>query len=310
MPHNVSDLHALNEQFGIVGHVQFKQGIGGIPVVEVVNHLGSASVALQGAHVLGFQTVDAQPLIWMSKDATFAEGQSLRGGIPVCWPWFGQHTSDASMPSHGYARTSPWRPVATASLNDGSTRITLELDSSKTMQQFCVHPLRVQLHITVGCTLSLELETTNLGDSIFNLSEALHTYFLVGDVRKVRIEGLEGSPYLDKVNGYARKEQAGEVTITSETDRIYLNTKDRCTIIDPVMDRKIMISSEGSASTVVWNPWVTQAAKMGDLGVDGYLTMLCVETANAADNVVSLAAGEIHRLGAKYSTETFPERTK
>jgi len=301
MLYSASDIQLFNEQFGISDQVQFSSGVGGMPVVHVNNHLGKASIALQGAHVLAFQANNNQPLIWMSDGAVFAEGKSLRGGIPVCWPWFGAHASDTEMPAHGYARISLWRPVATASLDDGSIRITMELDHTEAMLKLCTHPLHVQLHVTVGGTLSLALETTNRGSSTFQLSEALHTYFLVGDIRQVHIEGLEGCSYLDKVENYARKEQEGAVTITSETDRIYLDTPGQCSIVDPVMDRNIVINSEGSASMVVWNPWVEQAANMGDLGEDGYLRMLCVETANVVDNAVALAAGKTHRLSVTYS---------
>ncbi len=301
----VSDLQRFNEQFAIADQVQFISGKNGMPMVCARNHLGRASIALQGAHVLDFQAATEQPLIWMSRDATFSEGKSLRGGIPVCWPWFGSHESDAAMPSHGYVRTSLWRPVATASLNDGSNCVTMELDYTEAMHRFCAHPLRVQLHVTVGSSLSLTLETSNLGKTPFKLSEALHTYFLVGDIRQARIEGLDGCSYLDKVDHYRRKEQAGALTITSETDRIYLDTNGQCSIVDPMMGRNIDVTSEGSASTVVWNPWIGQAAKMGDLGKDGYLTMLCVETANVAGNAITIAAGATHRLSASYSTSLF-----
>jgi len=299
----MSQLQALNEQFAIADQIQFTAGKGSLPIAVVHNAFGKASIALQGAHVLDFQADNEQPLIWMSDEATFAAGKSLRGGIPVCWPWFGPHSSDSSLPSHGPARTSPWQPVATASLDDGTSSITFALEQTERVRQACAHPLQLQLHVTVGSMLSLTLETTNLGDDVFVLGNALHSYFLVGDVRKVHIDGLESCDYLDKVDDFARKQQLGAVTITSETDRIYLDTKSRCSIVDPVMKRKIMITSEGSASTVVWNPWMEQATKMGDLGNDGYLKMLCVENTNTASDVVHLAAGATHCLTTTYSTK-------
>jgi len=160
--------------------------------------------------------------------------------------------------------------------------------------------LRVQLHITVGRSLLLSLETANLGESVYTLGEALHTYFQVGDVRKVKIEGLEGCTYIDKMDGGERKKQDGPVVISSESDRIYLDTPNCCEIIDPVMSRIIRICCEGSKSVVVWNPWVETAEKMGDLGDEGYLKMLCVETANAADDVVQLEPGATHCMVTEY----------
>ncbi len=293
----------FNTVFGISGQVKFSMGKGDMPVVRISNELGEASVALQGAHVLGFQARGQAPLIWMSDKATYAPGKSLRGGIPVCWPWFGPHAADPSLPGHGPARTTDWKPITSEALPDGRTRLGFELIETDKTRKMCSHPLRVQLHVTVGSTLLLEMETTNLGDSAFTLGEALHAYFLVGDARLTHIKGLDGCEYIDKVAGAVRKTQDGPVTISEETDRIYLGTGNRAEILDSSMDRRIIIRSSGSASTVIWNPWLESAERMGDLGPGGYLKMLCVETANAADNVVQLAAGATHRMTADYSSE-------
>ena len=239
------------------------------------------------------------------KDAQFATGKSLRGGIPVCWPWFGPHARDCTLPSHGPARTAAWQPVAAAALDDGSTRISFELIMNDTLAGLCGHALRVQLHVSIGESLSLMLETTNLGDSPFTLTQALHSYFNVGDVRQTTLTGLDGCAYIDKAGGAnADKVQHGDVHISDETDRIYLATGERdCSIIDPLLKRKIIIRSSGSDSMVVWNPWTDVAARMGDLGSDGYLHMLCVETTNAASDARQLAAGATHRLGTEYMTQ-------
>jgi len=297
-------LEALNQQFGITGQVVFVEGPGGMPVVEIHNDLGEAAIALQGAHVLSYRGRGQKPIIWMSDEATYAPGKSLRGGVPICWPWFGPHISDASLPGHGPARTVDWKPVATQSLADGRTSISLELVQTDKTREQCPHPLCVQLHITVGCSLSLVMETTNQGDSEFTLGQALHTYFLVGDVRKVHVEGLHDCAYIDKMDGGNCKRQFGNLSITEETDRIYLGTGSLAEIVDPAMGRKIIIKSSGSASMVVWNPWDKTAAKMGDLGPNGYLKMICVETANAGEDVVQLAAGATHRMLAEYSSQS------
>ena len=297
----INNLDDLNKEFAIAGQLKFVSGPGGMPVVEIDNKLGSASIAVQGAHVLGFEAKGQEPIIWMSDEATYAPGKSLRGGVPICWPWFGPHASDPSLPGHGPARTVDWHPVSSKAMSDGRTKISFELVKTKEALKIC--SLRVQLHVTVGSSLMLALETVNLGESTCELGEALHTYFLVGDVRQVRVEGLDGCEYIDKMDGASRKKQEGPVTISAEADRIYLGTGERAEIIDPSMDRKIVIESHGSASMVVWNPWVETAEKMGDLGPDGYLKMLCVETANAADDVVQLAPGVVHCMVAEYSSE-------
>jgi len=298
----MSDLDSLNKEFGIAGQLHFVSGPGGMPVAEIANEQGSASISLQGAHVLGFEAKGQQPIIWMSDEATYAPGKSLRGGVPICWPWFGPHASDSSLPGHGPARTVDWQPVASKALSDGRTKLSFELIQTEKIREQCLHPLRVQLHVTVGRSLLLSLETANLGKTSFSLGEALHTYFHVGDVRQVEIEGLDGCEYIDKMDGGKRKKQQGPVTLSAEADRIYLGTESRAEIVDPSMGRKIIIESSGSASMVVWNPWAETAKKMGDLGPDGYLKMLCVETANAADDVVQLEPGATHCMVAEYSS--------
>ncbi len=298
----MTDIEQWNTNYGIAGQVAFLNGRGDMPVVEICNEFATASIALQGAHVLGFQATGQEPLIWMSDNAAFAPGKSLRGGVPICWPWFGPHVSDTSLPSHGPARTVDWEPVSVHARGDGSIQLSFELAQADKIRQQCGHLLSVQLHVNIGSSLRLELETTNRGAEICTLGEAFHTYFQVGDVRQARIEGLNGCEYLDKVDGGKLKQQHGAVGINAETDRIYLGTGESYRIIDPVMGRSIDILSEGSASVVVWNPWLETAAKMGDLGEDGYLHMLCVETTNAATDVVQLAAGASHRLVASYSS--------
>lgn len=299
----MGDISMLNETWGIEGSLSFKLGKGNMPVIEINNGLAQASIALQGAHILSFQPKGEPELIWMSEDATFATGKSLRGGVPICWPWFGAHASDSSLPGHGPARTVDWKPIASKSLADGCTSISLEMQQSDQVKAICGHPLRVQLHITVGKGLDIALETKNLGDTPFALGQALHTYFQVSDVRKVSVEGLEGCEYLDKVDGFARKKQDGTVTISQETDRVYVNTGNQMRIVDAGLKRCIVISNKGSASAIVWNPWGETAERMGDLGQDGYLNMLCVETANAADDVIELAAGDTYVMSTEYRIE-------
>jgi len=299
----MTTLSRCNEAYGIAGQLSFSQDKGDMPVAKIENSHGQAVIALQGAHVQSFQAQGQAPLIWMSDDAVFAPGKALRGGVPICWPWFGAHSSDNTLPAHGSARTADWQPVASASLENGSTQVSFELIQSETTQRLCPQPLRVQLHVTVGSGLRLELETTNLGDSPFTLGQALHTYFQVGDVRQAYVEGLDGCTYMDKVNDYAHYKQHGAIHIASEVDRVYLDTGKHCEIIDPSMQRKISITSAGSASTVVWNPWRDTANKMGDLGNDGYLNMLCVETSNTASDVIQLEVGATHRLLAEYTSQ-------
>lgn len=296
-------LDVLNRDFAIPGKLQFIEGPGGLEVAEVTTLHGKASIALQGAHVMTFQPTGAEPLIWLSDFAKFGRGKSIRGGVPVCWPWFGPHVSDSKLPGHGYARTVDWRLIQVQSLSDDRIRLEFELVESTATRSQWPHATPVRNIITVGRALEVELVTTNAGSETITIGDALHTYFKVGDVRRVTIHGLEGCDYLDKVDKGVRKQQVGPVTIGQEVDRIYLHTPSVCEIRDPALQRRIKISCSGSRSTVVWNPWIEKAQKMGDFGQDGHLGMLCVETANAADDVVHLAPGQIHRLLARYELE-------
>ncbi|MDQ6994027.1 MAG: D-hexose-6-phosphate mutarotase [Mariprofundaceae bacterium] len=293
----------LNETWGIEGALSVVNGQGDMPIVDVCNTLGKASIALQGAHILSFQPNGQEPVIWMSNDATFAAGKSWRGGVPICWPWFGPHASDASLPGHGPARTVNWKITNTEALADGRTRVDFEMLQNDQTKAICGHDLLAQLHVIVGATLEIKLETKNLGKTSFTLGQALHTYFHVGDVRNVSVEGLEGCEYLDKMEDFSRKTQYGAVKITQETDRVYVGTGSRMCLIDPDLERTIVIQKQGSSSAIIWNPWIETANKMGDLGVDGYLNMLCVETANAVDDVIELAAGASYVMATEYKVE-------
>ena len=298
------DIAALNQRFAIAGQLEFALDAGGLVVARIANAHAQATIALQGAHVMTFQPNGAQPVIWLSPAAKLVPGKSIRGGVPVCWPWFGAHATDSGFPAHGFARTVPWQVAASAALPDGSTRITFELPQSSIPSAQWPHACHVRNIVTVGRTLAVELVTENTGNTAFEIGEALHTYFAISDVDKVHITGLEGCAYLDKVGDWQRKSQEGDVTITSEVDRLYVNTETDCLIEDRGLQRRIRIAKSGSRSTVVWNPWIEKAAKMGDFGSDtGYRGMLCVESANAAENVVSVAPGATHTLRVEYSIE-------
>jgi glucose-6-phosphate 1-epimerase len=299
----MTDFSALNARFGLSGQVVFKQDPGGLAVVEVANSQGSATIALQGAHVLIWAPRGQKPVIWLSRAAKFAPGKSIRGGVPVCWPWFGPHATVAALPAHGFARTVPWEVIGAQTLVDGATRLDFRLVQSETARAQWPHATLLESHITVGAALDIDLVTRNADRSAITIGAALHTYFEVSDVRQVSIRGLEGCPYLDKMDGGKRKQQTGPVTIGAETDRIYLDSSADCLIDDPGLKRRIRVRKRGSHSTVVWNPWIEKSVKMGDFGENGYLNMVCVESANAADDVVTIAPGGEHHLWVRYEIE-------
>ncbi|RFC35094.1 MAG: glucose-6-phosphate 1-epimerase [Candidatus Nitrotoga sp. SPKER] len=298
------DLTSLNEKFAIPGQLKFTEDVNGLIIACIANKQAQSTIALQGAHVMTFEPVGEKPIIWLSPAAKLIRGKSIRGGVPICWPWFGAHATDSSFPGHGFARTVPWQIVASEALSDGSTRITFELPQSSIPVTQWPHACQVRNIITIGKQMIVELVTENTGQTMFEIGEALHTYFAISDVDKIRITGLEGCTYLDKVGDWQRRTQAGAITINTEVDRLYVNTDSDCLIVDSGHNRCIRVAKRGSLSTVVWNPWVEKATKMGDFGSDtGYRGMVCVESANAAENVVKIAAGARHSLHVTYSIE-------
>ena len=295
----------LNAQFGIAGQLGFRDDDSGLVVAEISNLQATASLCLQGAHLMTWQPKSQSvPVIWLSRDAILAAGKSIRGGVPVCWPWFGAHASESDFPAHGYARTVPWQVIESGIEPDGATRLTLRLIESERTRAQWPHDARLELTISVGETLRMELCTENTGTSDFVIGEALHAYFRIGDIGAVRVTGLAGCAYWDKVGGSTLKKQAGIIQFEEETDRVYINTGAECAIEDDKLKRRIRVAKSGSLSTVVWTPWTAKANRMGDLGQpDGWREMLCVESANAIDNMAHVAAGAKHTLIVEYRAE-------
>ncbi len=309
---SASDIEQLNEKFALHhgdNYLLFKAGKGDIPVVEIKNDEASAIISLQGAHLLSWIPNDEEDVIWLSEDASFAPGKSVRGGIPICWPWFGAHGSttketNPDYPAHGFARTTNWEVICTEDLDDERTRITFITLPQPENEQMWPPETSVQFQLTIGKKLEMELITHNNGSEPITIGQALHTYFNVGDVSKVLLHGLADTDYLDKLEDFKRKHQHGPVTITEEVDRIYIDTTTECVIEDKTLNRKIIIIKCGSHSTVVWNPWQETADKMGDLGKEGYKKMLCVESSNAAEDIVTIEQGKAHHLWVQYEVES------
>ncbi|RKZ70391.1 MAG: D-hexose-6-phosphate mutarotase [Gammaproteobacteria bacterium] len=296
----------LNNEFSLQvanNNLHFKTGKGGMPVVEIQNQQATAIISLQGAHLLSWIPEGEEEVIWLSEDANFAPGKSIRGGIPVCWPWFGAHESNADYPAHGFARTTNWEVLSTEALGNGTTRIRFTTQPQLETEAMWPVATTVIFQLTIGKKLQMELITHNNGSKPITISQALHTYFKVGDVSKVLLHGLDDVKYLDKLDGFKQKYQHGPLTFKNEVDRIYLDTAGDCVIEDKILNRNIVINKCGSHSTVVWNPWQETAAKMGDLGEEGYKKMLCVESSNAAEDIITIEPRKEHQLWVQYDVQ-------
>lgn len=295
----------LTRRFGDNAEISFLQLGEGVPAVAIDNSLATAIISLYGGHIVSWQPKhEVEPVLWVSKLVQFKLGKAIRGGVPICWPWFGAHPSNAKLPAHGYARISPWEVVSLRALDNGATEITLALSNTDLSRAHGLQIARLSVRITVGVTLEVELTTTNEGDQLMVVSEGLHTYFKVGDVTNLSLFGLEGGEYVDLLGDNLRHQQIGPIRFDRELGRIYVNNQATCVIEDPLLRRRIRVKKSGSRSTAVWNPWTLTASKMDDLGSEGWRDMLCVESANALENQVIVAAGSSHTLTATYSVES------
>jgi len=258
---------------------------------------------LQGAHLAHWTPRGQRPVLFLSSKSLFARGKAIRGGVPVIFPWFGARSDGSPGPQHGFARTMEWTVEGAALLDGGNVEITLALAPNDVTRSLGYPDFHLLYRVTIGSALELELETRN-GHEPLVFEQALHAYLAVGDVRQASVTGLEGTTFIDKTDGFKRKTLGTEpLRIAKETDQVHVNTTAACVVHDPVWNRLIVVEKTGSHSTVVWNPWIEKTKDMSDMAADGWRQMLCIETANAADNAVHLAPGASHKLTASIRVE-------
>ncbi|MCY2951940.1 MAG: D-hexose-6-phosphate mutarotase [Planctomycetota bacterium] len=296
----LSDLQGLC----IANTLSFEEGPNGLLRAAIVTPHAEATVYLHGAHVTHYRPVGQKPLLFMSDKSHFDSAKPMRGGIPICFPWFGPRAGDPSSAIHGFARVQPWTVESTAELPDKSVTITLRLDSTDATLRIWPFSFAARYRVTIGPSLNLSLEVQNTSLKAITFEEALHSYFSVGDVRQLSISGLANTSYLDKTDGMKRKTQDdAPITIAGETDRVYLDARMPCFIDDPTLARRIIIEKTGSDTTVLWNPWIAKAIAMPDFGEDEWTRMLCIESANAGPNAVTVAPDRRHTLAIRYTSE-------
>ncbi len=291
--------------------VRLAEGRGGMRCLRVVSPLAEAEVYLHGAHVTHFQPRGHRPVLFLSGESRFASGAAIRGGVPVCFPWFGARASGLPGAPHGFARLHEWRLLEARTRPGAEVELVFELPLDAVDRSGWDYPAQVRYRVVISDTLRLSLEVTNLSSAAFTYEEALHTYLAVSDVRTVRLEGLAGTRYEDRIApGVMQAGEAEPLRFTAETDRIYVDTRSTCTVHDPEWGRTLTIAKEHSRSTVVWNPWTAKAAAMPDFGDQEWPGMLCVETCNIRTHQVSLPPGGSHTLTALIRAETASSRSR
>jgi glucose-6-phosphate 1-epimerase len=280
-------------KFEIPGSVTFARGHGGLPKLNITTGRSTAEIYPYGAHITGFQKNGGPPLLFLSARSRFAAGQPIRGGVPICFPWFGPRAGGGM---HGFARLTEWDLVATGAISGGvMLRFRLLPAAAGT-----AGPLfNAEFAVTVTDQLTMELATTNRSpDRPFEFEDCLHTYFAVGDIARVSLAGLQGAPFLDHAAGAGGARRDGEdspLRIAKETNRVYLDTTDAVEIRDEKLQRTIRVEKFNSRSTVVWNPWTTQKMP-DDFDPAEHKSMVCVESGNVKQNRLSLPPGETAAL--------------
>jgi glucose-6-phosphate 1-epimerase len=294
---NLAAVPELDRRFGIPGIARVVEGYGGLAKVAITTPAAAGEMYLHGAHVTSWQPRDAEEVLFVSSRSRWEDGRAIRGGIPICFPWFANRADDPSAPAHGFVRTKAWRLESIVRNGDAVT-IVMSTQSDAGTKKWWPADFHLLLRATFGFELELELALTNTGPTELRFEEALHSYFRVGQIEKIRLQGLDNVTYLDKTDLNREKTQHGAVEFMSETDRVYLNTPHAIDVEDDSLNRHIHIVKANSLTTVLWNPWVQKARSMSDFGNDEWMHMACVETSNVADFAVKLAPGQEHTMRA------------
>ena len=292
---------ALNERHGISGAARIEAGNGGLPKILVATRMGSAEIYLYGAQVTSWKPAGFDEVLFVSEKSHWERGKAIRGGIPVCFPWFRGKPDDPQAPTHGFVRTKEWR-LEEIGRDDGETvSVVLSTDSDGETRRWWTYEFRLEYEIRIGRSLDLKLKMQNTGSSELQFQEALHTYFRVGDVMGARVQGLDGVRYLDNRDDNHAQVQQGELVLSKQTDNAYLDATGEVAILDSALGRKLVTEKSGSVSTIVWNPWSDGAAKLADFGDDEWRGMLCVEGGNVLGQALTLGTGATHPLSISLS---------
>jgi len=292
------DIDELDDKFSIEGEVGFAELEEDLVFITVSNKHADADICLYGAHVTSFRPHKSMEVLWMSPDSSFEVGKPIRGGIPVCFPWFGPHKTDPEKPQHGFARLMYWDILETTTKPGGETLVRLQLCSSDETKAYWPYNFCAEMSILVGKTLEVSLKITNKSDQPFDYTCALHTYYNLSAIENLSIDGLQGTSYYNQITGENGIQEEETLLINEPITRHYLNTEVPVVITDSAFRRNIIVQKSGSKVTTVWNPGKETCAKIGDIPDDGYETFVCVEATNAFDFPIHLGAGKSFETSA------------
>jgi glucose-6-phosphate 1-epimerase len=294
------DLKELNRRFGIPDIARVCEGNGGLLRVDITGPQAHGEMYLHGAHVTSWRPAGSEEVLFVSSKSRWEEGQAIRGGIPVCFPWFRGKADDPHAPAHGVVRTRSWQLYSMVE-NNGAVSVTMFIESDEQTRRWCPGDFRLAHRVTFASELKLELVCINTGKTPLRFEEALHTYNRVADVGSVRLQGLDRTDFLDNTDSNKKKTQLGDVIIASQTDSAFINTQTAVDLFDPNLRRRIGLKKTNSSTTVVWNPWQEGTRALRDLGDGEWKQFLCVEASNIMNAAVTVAPAQEHTISAVLS---------
>jgi glucose-6-phosphate 1-epimerase len=297
----LADSHRRIENPGAASVVE---GNGGLQKVRINGPEAAGEIYLHGAHITSWKPTGEEEMLFLSSQSRWEDGHAIRGGVPICFPWFGGKADDPKAPAHGFVRTKVWQLDSIAQIGEG-VAVSLFTESDEDTKRWSPAEFRLDYRVTFASELRLELMVTNTGKAVLRFEEALHAYHSVGNILNARVGGLHAVDYIDKTDSNRKKFQRGEIAIVSETDRVYLDTRAAIELEDPVLRRRTRVAKENSRTTVVWNPWVQKAHSLSDFADDEWIQMICIETSNVSDFAVELAPGQQHNMKALVRVANF-----
>ncbi len=292
-----------NTQFEIPNVLVITESVKGLSKLHITNDSAEAEIYLHGGHLTHFQPKGESAVIFDAKESYITPPKSVHAGIPICWPWFGAHPTESSLPQHGFARDKVWTLESTGILESGATEVVLSLKDDAETKVLFPYAFELELTFTIGTTLRIALKTTNTDSKSFTVTQALHSYFAVSDIADVYIEGVSGTPFVDYTDERKEKYEEDVLTIAREVNRVYVPTDATCRIVDKGLERTIVVEKSGSNSTTIWNPWKENG--LHDLPNDKYRKFVCIETVNALSDRVVLAPHESHNISQTVSVERY-----
>ena len=296
-------LELLNQKYGIDGKLVFRQHSSGFVFADVTALHAKAGILLYGAHIISFVPEGEDEVLWLSPISDLAEGKAVRGGVPVCFPWFGPAPFDRNLPKHGFARLMEWEMESSQALGNGDVQLSMSLVSSDESYFFWPFEFKATMTFVIGRQLEATLRIVNTGATELQYSGALHTYFNVGDASSVSVEGLSGHHFYPNGSTEQQIQREPFFALDGFVDRCYVHHQQPCLIHDSAMGRTIKADKKGSRVTVLWNPWEESTRLIPDIEDQGYRNFVCVEAANNFDDTIVLQPGGSHQTAIMLMVE-------